>query len=199
MDYSKIAPVYQLLSRLVFGKTLINAQLKALTKTNLGGKLLICGGGDGEILKHLQFFKGEITFLELSAKMIDLARKKTDRNITFANTDFFNFQPSEKYDVILLPFLLDNFSELQMQLAAQKLASLLATNGEIWVIDFTETPNFWQRSLMFLMYSFFKVVANVKVNKLPAIEMNMNNCGFLKVDEIFFYGRFIEAKRYIRA
>ena len=53
-NYNKIAPVYDMLSRLVFGKAIVNAQRRLLPGLPRGEyRLLIVGGGTGWILDEL--------------------------------------------------------------------------------------------------------------------------------------------------
>lgn len=183
---------------MVFGKALINAQVKALADLKLPCNLLIAGGGDGEILKYLADFKGELDYVEISPKMIQLAKSKTELRIHWHIQDIFTFDTERKYDVIFLPFLLDNFSSSETKALIKRLAVWLKPSSNVIISDYTEKPNLWQRLILKLMYIFFKIVAGVNVSNIPPIESIMERSGFKKESESFHYGRFIETKVYVR-
>lgn len=196
MNYGRIARWYQPLSKVVFGNALIDAQRLALQRLPSGTRLLIAGGGDGEILKHLPGWAGTIDFVEISGEMIRLAQLRTASNTRFIHRDIFDFQPDGTYDVILLPFLLDNFLPERAKELIAHLQPFLSTDGEIVIIDYTETPVFWQKILLKSMYFFFRTVADVQVSALPPIEKIMQENGFRKTRSFSLYRDFVEVKYY---
>jgi len=196
MNYAPIAPWYQPLSRVVFGNTLIRAQRMALEDVSPDAHLLIAGGGDGEILKHLQKWSGTIDFVEISEAMLRLARSKAAPPTRFIHQDIFNFLPDHPYDVVLFPFLLDNFIPEEAKQLIAHLRPFLTKEGQVIIIDYTEAPSFLQKILLRAMYFFFRIVANVRVKTLPPLEKIMQENGFQKTGTLRLYRGFIEVKYY---
>lgn len=196
MNYGRIAPWYQPLSRIVFGNTLIRAQSLALQSEAGDSCLLIAGGGDGEILKHLQGWTGRIDFVEISGEMIRQAQRKAAGPVRWFQRDIFDFCPDCQYDIILFPFLLDNFLPEEAENLITRIPSFLHENGQVIIADYTETPCFWQKILLRTMYLFFRAVADVQVRALPPIEKIMQENGFRKTRSFGLYGGFVEVKYY---
>jgi len=196
MNYAPIAPWYQPLSRIVFGDTLIRTQCMALDNASPDSRLLIAGGGDGEILKHLRAWNGPVDFVEISAEMLRLARSKATPTTRFIHRDIFDFQPDHLYDVMLFPFLLDNFLPEDAEKLIVSLRHFLDKKGQVIVVDYTEKPSFWQKILLQTMYFFFRIVADVRVKTLPPIEKIMQQNGFQKTAGRTLCHTFIEIKHY---
>lgn len=196
MNYARVAPWYQPLSRLIFGNTLIRAQRIALDTVSPGSRLLIAGGGDGEILKYLREWSGPIDFVEISPEMLRLARRKGSENVRWLQQDIFNFRPDQPYDIILFPFLLDNFLPEEAEKLIARLSSFLREKAQVIIIDYTETPAFGQKILLRAMYLFFRIAADVRVKALPPIEKIMQANGFHKTRSMHLYGGFVEIKHY---
>ncbi len=196
MNYNFIAPYYQFVSRLVYGKSLINAQLDAKQFIKKSDVVLIVGGGDGEVLKEFQKLDFQkLYFVDSSEKMIQLAKEKVnDDRIQFLCLDIFNAQFDNDFDVIILPFLLDNFSQKECDIIIKKLISQLKTI--LIVVDFTENPNFWQRIVLRLMYFFFRIFSKLQVKSIPEIEKTVQKNGLIKIYQSTRFYQFIETKVY---
>lgn len=199
MNYNFIAPYYHFLSTLVFGKTQIQAEVDAILSSKQS-PILIVGGGDGKALKHISCQENrEIDFLEISKEMMKIARKNTHLDINFLEENFFDFHSQKTYKHIILPFFLDNFSEKEAHIILEKVKKLLHPKGSLTIIDFTETPIFWQKILLKTMYSFFKITAQVETQKLPPIEKICTENGFSTKETFHYYKKFISRKTYFLA
>ncbi len=78
-NYNKIAKYYDLISRLVYGKAIIKAQVSLLKFIPANSSVLIIGGGTGWVLEELAKIHQEgltIIYVENSSKMIALAQKE---------------------------------------------------------------------------------------------------------------------------
>ena len=112
-NYYYISRIYGVLQQLVFGnilKTSSSSGIKYLVKAE---KLLIIGGGRGEILQDLDShsFSGEIVFLDLSPSMIKQAKRKAGNlNVTFICQDIFEFNNAE-FDAVHMGFFIDQFPQ----------------------------------------------------------------------------------------
>lgn len=198
MNYGRFAGSYQFLSRLVFGRALIQAQHTALAGLTSPCNLMIAGGGDGEILKHLPPFEGLLDYVEISEKMVNKAKSKTTLPVNWAVEDIFCFKTHRKYDVIFLPFLLDNFTNRQCAMLMPRLQNMLKENGQLIVVDFTESPSLIQKGILLFMYAFFKWFGALEVNALPAMEESILSAGFSKPLTVKNFHGFIETKRFFK-
>jgi spermidine synthase len=78
-NYDNSASFYDGLSRLVFGRTLIAAQVAFLSSIPKNAKVLIIGGGTGWILEEITRLYPSgltITYVEISANMMALSQKR---------------------------------------------------------------------------------------------------------------------------
>ncbi|MDB5150556.1 MAG: methyltransferase protein, partial [Mucilaginibacter sp.] len=114
-NYDNSAWFYDRLSRLIYGRALVNAQVYLLNFVPAGSKILIAGGGTGWILEELSKIHPaglDITYVEISANMTALSQKRQ----TGQNEVVFINEAVEKvklllldFDVVITPFLFDNF------------------------------------------------------------------------------------------
>ncbi len=116
-NYDAIAVYYDRLSMLVFGRSLRHAQESLLVAVKPGDRILIAGGGAGWILEAIaeKFPQGlEITYIELSEKMIAEAKKKNADNnvVNFIHASILTEPlPAGYYDIVFTAFLFDNFGK----------------------------------------------------------------------------------------
>ena len=89
-NYYNVAPFYDLLSHLVFGNSISQALLFLVTAIPANSSVLIIGGGTGQILEEIskKYISGlQITYVEISKKMISLSKKRSTGNnlVVFIN------------------------------------------------------------------------------------------------------------------
>lgn len=204
-NYDKIAPFYDKLSRLVFFKSQVNAQVNQLKFIPLNSSLLIIGGGTGWILEEISKVHSSglvITYLEISEKMISLSKGRDykENQVQFIHSAIEDFTFTKKYDVILTPFLFDNFSAEKSQFVFGKLNLQLNTGGYWFFTDFylgNDKWIWWKTVFLKTMYSFFKFFGIVEATNLVDYSSYFLK-DFKKVDEQFYYGRFINASIYLK-
>src|ERR1700710_2430121 len=98
-NYDKLAWIYDPLSRLVYFKAQVNAQISLLPFIPADSKILIVGGGTGWILESIAKVHPtglSITYVEISKKMVELAQKKNYKK----NHVLFVHQAMEDYTLI---------------------------------------------------------------------------------------------------
>lgn len=168
--FDLVAPFYDFLAKLIFGETLDKAQTHFLNEVKEGARVLIVGGGTGQILKHSAFHKAErIDYLELSPKMINRAMEKGGwlDNLHFIQGDFF--EHSGHYDLIVANFFLDCFSEQNLERAIKKLCDLSESGSKLIITDFQPKPEGKAKALIWLMLIFFRLFASLEAKSLQAI------------------------------
>ena len=198
-SYDRLAKYYDFLSRIVFFKAQVRAQVEHLIYLKDCKNLLIVGGGTGWILKELNRLSNpiNITFVETSAKMIQLAQKETTHHhIEFIHQDIEKFNTNIKFDSVLTPFLFDNFDDSKANKVFLHIDRLLLGKA-FWVYtDFRLDGKWWQSLLLKIMHLFFSLIKVVNVTTLPEMENAFTSNGYNLKTGKYYYGGFIEGKVY---
>ena len=199
-NYDKIADHYDTLSRLVFFKSQVNAQVNQLPYIQENSHILIVGGGTGWILEELsKIYTGlNIVYVEISAKMIALSQKRSYKNnhVEFVNIGIEDFKTDVLFDVILTPFLFDNFAEQRAAKVFGELNEYLKKDGLWFQVDFSlnkTNGNWWKWLLLRSMYGFFKLLGIVEAHQLIDMNPYFFTANYLIVEERLYYGSFIKA------
>ena len=199
-NYDNSAAFYDNLSRLVFGKALVAAQAHLLSLIPANSNVLIIGGGTGWILEEITKLNSSglnISYVEISEKMTDISRKRNIGNnqVTFINKPIQQVVLNQQ-DVIITPFLFDNFTEANLQPLFAHIHSMLKPGG-LWLnTDFQLTGKWWQYILLKSMLLFFKAICGVESWRLPDIEGRFNEYGYKIIKEKTFFNDFIITKMY---
>jgi ubiquinone/menaquinone biosynthesis C-methylase UbiE len=199
-NFDTVAPFYDRLSSLVFGRSIRYAQTIYLHKIPREAKVLIVGGGTGWILRELLMLnpKCQVWYVEASHKMMELAKGKAKnfRNqITFIHGTENSIPANITFDSVITPFYLDLFSKGNCALAIQKIRSSLHTHG-IWIaIDFVNTT-WWHGVMLSFMYLFFRLTCSIEAMTLPNWRRIMSENGFLEIESKSFYRGFIKSVRF---
>ena len=200
-NYNNSAWFYDRLSRLVYGNALINAQLYLLDYIKPDTRILIVGGGTGWILDELTRILPsglKITYVEVAADMMALSKKRNtgSNEVVFINDAIENVNLSPDFDVVITPFLFDNFTEQTLHIVFAHIHSLLKPGG-LWLnADFQLTGKWWQQFLLKSMFLFFKVICGIEAGKLPGIEAYFTSNNYKVISEKTFFNDFIAAKVY---
>lgn len=196
-NFDFVAPFYDWLSKLVFGDRLKVAQQRFLAEIPDGARVLIAGGGTGEILEWLpQQVRLSIDFVELSGKMISRAkeRRSNGSQVFFKQMDVRQVQ--EQYDVIIANFFLDCFSDERLYQVVLHLKELLLYNGTLLVTDFAPPQNYRQKLLSKLMHLLFRISTRLESRYLNDIHEVVQKTGFQCENYATFYNQFLFAGRY---
>lgn len=200
-NYDKIAGSYDTLSRLVFFRTQLKAQTDQLRFIPAGSNILIAGGGTGWILEEITKVHSSglnITYVELSAKMLELSRKRNvkENRIIYIHSAAENFHPSVKYDVILTAFFFDNFLAEDLKNVFRQFNLLLKKDG-LWLFsDFYYTESSgknWQWYLLKAMYLFFNKISKVEAKVLINTEKYFREALYRQLNSVYYYNGFIKA------
>ncbi len=201
-DYNRIAKSYDVLSRIVFQNSIIKAQLYLIEFIAENTKVLIVGGGTGWILEEISKLKKQnisVVYVEKSSAMTALAKKRNYKSISveFINKPIEQYAADKLFDVVITPFLFDNFLSDKIQFVFTKLDALLSLNGFWLYADFVNTNDnkLWQKFLLKTMYLFFKATAAIETQELIDMRPHFK----LKYDLLsqqFYYRRFIQSVVY---
>jgi len=200
-SYKNSAWFYDRLSRLVYGNALINAQLYLLRFIPADATVLIVGGGTGWILEELTKLHPsglQITYVEVAADMMARSKERnTGQNkVIFTNDAVENVNPGLNFDVVVTPFLFDNFTTETTEKVFHHLHELLKPGG-IWLnCDFQLTGKWWQAVLLKSMFLFFRLICGIEASKLPDVRSLFSANKYLVIGEEYSYGDFVAAKVY---
>lgn len=200
-SFNNSASFYDILSRLVYGKAIINTQLYLINHIHPNNNILIVGGGTGWILEEITRLHPtglKITYVEAAKRMMALSQKRDTggNEIIFINDVIEAVNLSPGFDVAITPFLFDNFTEATLKTVFNKIHSLLKP-GALWLnCDFQLTGKWWQAFLLKSMFLFFRMIDGIEANKLPEIEACFNRNNYSPKSERTFLGDFIVARVY---
>ena len=182
-----MAPFYDQLSRCIFGQRQVQAQVVLLPLIPPGARILIAGGGTGWILEEItKVHRGglHITYIDNSRAMIARAKNRETggNHVSFLHDSVENFSDTQAYDVIITPFLLDNFSDEPAQRIWSILNSHLSPGG-IWLhTDFCNPSYTPHKLLLRMMYAFFRITARINATHLPGVEQLFSGNGYTIVE-----------------
>lgn len=184
----------------MFFKSQVNAQIDQLKFIPKGSTILLVGGGTGWILEEIAKFIPiglSIIYVELSAKMIALSKVRNfGRNkVEFVNAGIEEFETDIKFDVILTPFLFDNFSQNRIMLVFNKLDVQLKNNGLWFLVDFSLTGQngkWWKLILLKSVYLFFRILGIIEAKSLIETDSYFIEERYEKLEEKHYYGTLIK-------
>ncbi|WAC12174.1 class I SAM-dependent methyltransferase [Dyadobacter pollutisoli] len=203
-NYDQIAGSYDMLSRLVFRKSIVHSQQVLLPFLNVPSRLLIVGGGTGWILEELAKIHASgftVTYVEISCKMIDLAKKRDfkQNQVSFIHTAIEDFESNEQFDAVMTPFLFDNFGSERAARVFTILDRQLVEDGMWLFTDFhidKKINGTWQKILLKSMYLFFKILSHVEASRLPEMEPLFNDGGYAVMHKSYHFRGFIQSVVY---
>lgn len=180
-SFDRVAGFYDRLARLAFGKIWDKIQKSPLPFLQNKKNILIVGGGTGQILEYLGQGQ-EIVFVELSKKMLDLAkRRKTSAAVDFVHQNYLTWQSDQKFDVILFSFFLDAFSESSLNSILKKCQSELSRQGELIVVDFERAAPL-QNFVTKIMLLFFRIATKLESRQLLDFKKIIASVGFEMIE-----------------
>lgn len=204
-NYDNIARYYDFLSRLVFRTAQQDAQTELLPYIKKNNTILIAGGGTGWILEKIaeKCPPGlTIYYIEISANMIKLAKQKKyqPNTVIFINQAIEDVAVEEvpKFDVMMTPFLFDNFTRERIAPIFTHLHRMLQPGGNWLFTDFhyQESAPFWQKLLLNTMYTFFRIICHVEAAALSDIEPLFSSNHYTLLHVSFYFKKFIRSAVY---
>lgn len=203
-NYDSIAGIYDMLSRLVFGQVLQRSQSDLLKWIPPESRILIVGGGTGWILERIAADHPaglDIVYVEASAKMVELSRqKKTGENtVTFICLPVEEYTFTGLFDIVLTPYLFDNFIPAEAEHIFQLLHYALRPGGRWLFVDFfmdANRPRLWQKLMLRIMYIFFRVTCGVKAKQVVDMTPYFTKAQYRLLQEKEYWSSFIKAYVY---
>jgi ubiquinone/menaquinone biosynthesis C-methylase UbiE len=200
-NYHNSAWFYDRLARFVYGKALVNAQVYLLKHIPANSTILIVGGGTGWVLEELTKIHPSgliIIYVEVAPSMMAQSQKRyTGSNeITFINDAVENIDLPPDFNVVITPFLLDNFTEVNLNKIFIHIHKALKKEG-LWLnASFQLKGKWWHWILLKAMFAFFKVMCGIEALKLPPVNDLFVRNNYWTLHKKEFYGHFIGSKVY---
>jgi ubiquinone/menaquinone biosynthesis C-methylase UbiE len=169
-----IARWYRGLEYIGFGKELERRRFALLKELADAHRVLVLGEGDGRFLARLaeQNRGASIDYLDLSARMLELARRRAGSDqITYHQGDALTFPlPVGEYDLVVTNFFLDCFKESDAAKVVDRVAAA-ARPGARWLIaEFRQPERGWQAvwasAWLRMLYLFFRVTTGLETRQL---------------------------------
>lgn len=202
-NFDAVAKVYDTLSFLVFGNTLFEAQLSFVNVIPNDARILMLGGGSGELLREILKVCPDCTvwYIEASREMIRIASKKnkSPTNVHFIHGTESDIPLQHRFDVVITNFYFDLFPTEKLGRIIEAI-SLSCTSEVRWLVtDFRHPQNWWQRILLKTMYLFFRTVCNIEASTIPDWQQKMAVADFSPRQVKYFYHQFVVAAVYEKA
>jgi ubiquinone/menaquinone biosynthesis C-methylase UbiE len=205
-NFDRIAQHYQWMEALSFGTKLQRCRTCYLRELHEAKSVLIFGEGDGRFVKELLLSNQQVCVdvVDSSAKMLELTKKRAcgpgsraTRRLNLFHVDALSFVTEKKYDAIVTNFFLDCLTENQVQTFTKRLSQNLKPSG-IWIIGDFAIPNgksrFLAKALVTALYLAFRVLAGLKVYRLPNSEKALQNAGLLRIEHRHWLGGLLFAQ-----
>ena len=192
MNCDFLAPHYQALEYVSFGKSLERRRFAFLSAAATSRKAILCGGGDGRFLARLLRASStvRVDFVDSSQKMVELAERRIAgmgrpflSRVRFHVADVGNFDPPQDgYDLIATHFFLDSFTDSELPALTTRLTSWSVPSAQ-WIVSEFRRPQsrfagLWTGLLVRALYAAFQISADLQVTRLPRYEHALANAGF---------------------
>jgi ubiquinone/menaquinone biosynthesis C-methylase UbiE len=198
--FDRIAFIYDFLAKLVFNNSIVNSQKYFLNKIQDYSKVLILGGGSGQLLVELLKLKPncEVCYVEASERMIVLSKNKIKRTsmVHFIHGTEEDISRSIEYDALITNFYLDLFTEYQLADIIVKLQSAMKPEAQWIVTDFVSNNKWWQETMLKVMYWFFRITCDIESQQLPEWDKAVEKIGVKEIESKTFYRSFIKTSLY---
>ena len=193
--FDLLAPIYDMLAKVVFGKSIFQAQIYFLNEISKSSSILILGGGTGWLLEKIadKNPSSKIWYVEISEGMLKKAEQRKFRNeIHFISGTENDIPDGLKFDAVITNFYLDLFPEEKLKSVIQHVSSFTHPASKWFVSDFVN-QKLWHEWMLKMMYMFFRAVCRIDAKELPRWEFVLQQHEWVEVKHQFWYGNFIKS------
>jgi len=203
-NFDRVARVYRWAEYLALGPLLQRARTYFLPQLGGTRHALVLGDGDGRFLEQLLLRNPncEALAVDTSASMLEHLRRRCERSVPDAaarlrvvQQSALTIEAAPGTDLVVTHFILDCFSQSEVDRLADRLAARLAP-GTLWVVsDFALPRSRMLRPLAAIyiraLYVAFRLLTGLKVSRLPDTEGAMLRAGLTRIERHNFLGGLI--------
>jgi len=207
--FDRITAVYDIVVSISSFNRINKSQLAFLSHLSTQKTGLILGGGTGYFLQKVldQNKEIHITYVDASAKMIELAKKRIKEKrpnslhrVTFTCLGAEDFE-WQTYDLIVCNYFLDLFDNAFVQMMAEKFKQNLNTKGLLYVTDFniSETNGFikWSTQMgLKVLYLLFRWTTQLQTKQLPETEILLKEQCFSSTHSKYYLNGILACRLY---
>lgn len=190
MNFDRIAPFYDAMEIVSAGRLLDRCRLEFLDRIPPPARILLVGEGHGRFLLpcRRRFPDAEITVVDGSAKMLEIARRRLgdSRGTEFVHSLIGDWRnPGGTFDLIVTNFMLDCLTAGEMVPIIRHLAGMAAPDADWLIADF-DIPargiaRWRSRAIVGMLYRFFGIVTRLPARSLVAPDAALAAEGFARV------------------
>ncbi|MEO5712934.1 MAG: class I SAM-dependent methyltransferase [Luteolibacter sp.] len=186
MGFDRLAPFYRAMEFFTAGGKLQRCRMAFLDEIQVPAKILLAGEGHGRFLPVCvrRFPEAEIVMVDISARMLEIARTKVDADhVQFVHANFLEWDgPPGGFDLIVTNFFLDCFPADQLALVVSKLGHCATPDAQWLLADFEIAPTplagLRSRVIVGMLYAFFRIITGLKASALVPPESDLEKAGF---------------------
>jgi ubiquinone/menaquinone biosynthesis C-methylase UbiE len=168
LNADPIASWYRWLEYAGFGRALQERRVAFLGEVADARRALVMGEGDGRFLVKLveQNRGAAIDYLDLSEKMLQLARARAGEEVRYIHGDALTVPlPAAEYDLVTTHFFLDCFDEPSAVRLVERVAGTMKPAAR-WLISEFRATNAWTRACVAGLYVFFRITTGLRTTRL---------------------------------
>jgi ubiquinone/menaquinone biosynthesis C-methylase UbiE len=200
-NFDRIAAIYRWAEYISLGPLLQRTRTGLLDQLNNPRHALVIGDGDGRFLEQLLLRYPQCTAVaaDISAAMLDKLRRRCLHSVPNAATRLTTLQrsaleidPPPFTDLVVTHFLLDCFSQSDVDALITRIASQLAP-GTLWLVsDFALPDNRLLRPFARLyiasLYAAFRLLTGLRVRQLPDTQSALQRNGMRRITCVTLLG-----------
>jgi ubiquinone/menaquinone biosynthesis C-methylase UbiE len=200
-NFDRIAAIYRWGEYLSLGPLLQRTRTRFLNELGNPRHALVLGDGDGRFLARLLVRYPQCTAVaaDISAVMLDKLRRRclqtvpdaADR-LTTLQRSALEIDPAPSTNLVVTHFLLDCFSQRDVDALITRIASQLAP-GTLWLVSDFALPNNallrpFARLYIASLYAAFRLLTGLHVNQLPDPQSALHRSGMCRITRSTFLG-----------
>ena len=196
MGFDRLAPHYDWMEQVTAGGMLQRVRLSCL-KNLRATRVLLAGEGHGKFLVPLceSLPSAEITCLDASARMLEVARRRMEKEIPCVSgrIEWVHAAlprwspPEESYDLVVTNFFLDCFDGVLLKHVVQALSKSIQPGGAWLISDFAVPAHPLARPpahlALWLMYRFFRRSTGLPARSLDSPFPILSSQGYLRTQK----------------
>jgi ubiquinone/menaquinone biosynthesis C-methylase UbiE len=139
LNYNRVARVYEALGYIYSGHQIYDAKASQIAELRPNDRVLYVGVGPGEDAILAARWGARVTCIDISTGMLQQAQGRMTREglaAEFVRGDVLEHDRPEYYDVVIVNFFLNVFSETAMQQMLCHLSTLAKVGGKVLISDF---------------------------------------------------------------